>query len=92
VDVLFIVCSEEAKRVSITDVRFGSAMAGDVLENAMTQFFQAMADFYPKVQRDVLTASLETIHRLRDAALIEAKTSLAAQTLSDAPKNAALAN
>lgn len=50
VDVLFILCMDEAKKENVSDESFGRAMAGDALEAAVDAFTEELIDFFPQAQ------------------------------------------
>lgn len=45
VDVLWVLCEEQAKTAGVTDRQFGRAMAGDSIVNATTALVEAVTDF-----------------------------------------------
>lgn len=47
VDVLYVLCKDEADRQGITDEQFGAAMGGDSLEAAVNAFVEELVDFFP---------------------------------------------
>ena len=56
VDVLFVLCAEQAAREGVTDEQFGRALAGDAVEAAAAAFEEAFADFCPSHLRRILRA------------------------------------
>jgi len=50
VDVLYALCQPEAERLSVTDVQFGEAMAGDAIDLATTAMLEDLADFFPQAR------------------------------------------
>lgn len=54
VDVLYALCQPEADRCKISDEQFGESMVGDALENAVDAFMEALADFFPSRQSQML--------------------------------------
>lgn len=47
VDVLYVLCKDEADKQGITDEDFGRAMAGDALGAAADAFVEEFTDFFP---------------------------------------------
>lgn len=56
VDVIFVLCSEQAEKRNVTDEQFGRALGGDALEEATAAFVQAFSDFCPSRLRTILKA------------------------------------
>ena len=56
IDVLYVLCAEQAEKAGVTDEQFGRAMGGDTIEHAATAFEEAFTDFCPSRLRNVLTA------------------------------------
>jgi len=47
VDVLYVLCKDEADAKGVTDVDFGRAMAGDAIDHATDAFLAEFTDFFP---------------------------------------------
>jgi hypothetical protein len=47
VDVMWVLCEEEARKLGVSDEDFGAAMAGDALGNAAEAFVAELIDFFP---------------------------------------------
>lgn len=69
VDVLYVLCQEQADKRGVTDQEFGRALGGDVLEAAGLAFEEAYLLFCPSRTRQILTplltkarAAVETRH------------------------------
>lgn len=54
VNVLYVLCEEQATKSGITDVQFGEAMFGDAIESSATALMDAVADFFPQRKRQLL--------------------------------------
>lgn len=78
VDVVFVLCSEQAATLGITDEQFGAAMAGDALEDAVYAFCEALASFQPKQRREALRAVLKRGREISEKALERATASIEA--------------
>jgi len=47
VDVLYVVCKDQADGAGVTDEQFGRAMGGDAIDAATKAFLEELADFTP---------------------------------------------
>ncbi len=56
VDVMFVLCGEQAAKVGITEEQFFRGLTGDALEAAYEAFRGAFADFSPSHLRKILNA------------------------------------
>jgi hypothetical protein len=54
VNCLFVICQEQAKEAGVSDEQLGSALGGDVFDEAAAAFTQALVDFFPQRRREVL--------------------------------------
>lgn len=71
VDVLFVLCKEEADRLNVSDEDFGRAMAGDSLSRATDAFLAEYTDFFPDPRvraglAKVLEKSRAILHLMMD--------------------------
>ncbi len=67
VDVLYVLCCEQADAQKISDVDFGRAMSGDSLMMAADAFIEAITDFFPNARaRAMLQALLGKGRKVRD--------------------------
>lgn len=67
VDVLYVLCRDEAAAAGVSDEAFGQAMAGDVLELATDAFLAEFTDFFPDPRvRTGIKSVIEKSRRLRD--------------------------
>ena len=76
VDVLYVVCKDQADQAGVTDEQFGQAMAGDVIDAATKALLEELADFTPSPRdraraRKVIDATWKLIDRAQD--LLDAK-------------------
>lgn len=58
VDVLWVLCEEQAQKAGVTDEQFGRALRGDPLEEAGSAFEEAYLLFCPSRTRRVMTPLL----------------------------------
>jgi hypothetical protein len=47
VDVIYVLCRDEAEKLGVSDEDFGCAMAGDAIEHAARAFVEELVDFFP---------------------------------------------
>ena len=59
VDILWVVCEKQAKAAGITDEDFGSALAGDAIEDATRAFLDELVDFFPGARRLFLKKAVD---------------------------------
>lgn len=72
VDVLWILCREQAQKANVTDEQFGQALVGDAVEKATDAMLAAMLDFFPKTKRELLQALADKTKRIREASMRKA--------------------
>ena len=58
IDVLYVVCQEEAEKLGITEKQFGCSFAGPVIQEARNALLEAYAVFHPDPE---LTAKIRVI-------------------------------
>jgi hypothetical protein len=77
VDVLFVLCEEQAGKARVSDEEFGRAMAGDALELAGEAFVDALIDFFPNARvRDNLRKLTAAARKLTDLSLAKVEKKL----------------
>lgn len=59
VDILWVICSHQAKEEEITDIDFGSSMAGEAIEKATSAFLDELVDFFPGAKRLFLKKAVD---------------------------------
>ena len=69
VDVLYVVCKDQADHHGITDEAFGGAMRGDVLAEATDAFLEELAVFFPRQKREILLKMLTKFRAMEGQAL-----------------------
>lgn len=69
VDVLYVICKNEADTKNITDENFGEAMAGDALENATNAFLDELIDFFPAEKKMILRKAINKVNQAEKKAL-----------------------
>lgn len=47
VDMLYVLCQEQAESAGVSDEDFGRALAGEAIERATAVFLEELADFFP---------------------------------------------
>lgn len=53
VDILYVVCKEQAQANGISDEKFGTLLGGDSLEKATDAFLDQLIDFFPQAKRNL---------------------------------------
>ena len=71
VDVLYVVCRDQADGASVTDEQFGRAMGGDAIDAATKVFLEELADFTPSPRdraraRKVIATTWAMIDKAQD--------------------------
>lgn len=74
VDVLWLVCRDQAEGAGIDDVEFGRRLVGDAIDRAVTAFLAALCDFFPPAKRAVMRRILDKIHQVEARTLERAMT------------------
>jgi hypothetical protein len=70
VDVIFVLCSDEAGKLGITDEDFGRSMAGDAILRATDAFLAELVDFFPDPKvRGALQKVIEVSKKIRNVGL-----------------------
>jgi hypothetical protein len=74
VDVLYVLCKDEADKLGVSDEDFGRGLGGDSLELATTAFLEELTDFFPDPRiraglARVMKASRELGGRMMDLAM-----------------------
>ncbi len=73
VDVLYVLCKDDADRLNVTDEEFGRAMWGDAIGQATDAFLAELTDFFPDARvRAGITKVLDAARTLKDRLLTEA--------------------
>lgn len=77
VDVLYVLCKDEADKQGITDEDFGRAMAGDAIEHATHAFLEEFADFFPDPRaRAGIKKMTESARKMRDTIMTHLTTQI----------------
>lgn len=62
VDIIYVLCKEQADKNNISDKDFGRAMAGDSIAQATQAFMEALAAYFPQLEkRTLLKTALKKI-------------------------------
>jgi hypothetical protein len=71
VDVLYVLCKDEADKLGITDEDFGRAMAGDAIGSASDAFLEELTDFFPDPRvRAGMRKVIDAGRKVRDRMLV----------------------
>jgi hypothetical protein len=60
VDLLWVLCEEQAEKHNLTDEQFGCGFRGEAIEEATEALFEALIDFFPPQRRVLLQRVLTT--------------------------------
>jgi len=72
VDVIYVLCQDEADKLGISDEDFGRAMAGDAIEHATNAFLEELTDFFPDPRvRAGLTKVIQAGRKVLDRVMQE---------------------
>ena len=73
VDVLWILCEEQAEKHGMTDEQFGRAFRGNTIEDATDALFEALVDFFPPQRQHLLKKVMEAAKTMgqKERALVE---------------------
>lgn len=67
-DVIFALCRDQAVKDGVSDEAFGSAMAGDPIEDATTALLEELVNFFPETKRPVFALVVSKIKKYRNMA------------------------
>lgn len=81
VDVLWVLCEEQAAQRGVSDVDFGRRMVGAPLEAARPALLRAIVDFFPPRQQAVLAAAVDKIFECSEQMMRRAERLVADGTL-----------
>ena len=65
VDILWVLCEGQAKPSGVTDEDFGSALAGDSIEDATRAFLDELVDFFPGARRLYLKKAVDLARKFQ---------------------------
>lgn len=69
VDVLYVICRDEAKAGDVTDEQFGVGLAGDSLDAATTAMMEELVSFFPPRRRAILRKIIDRMRGLESKQL-----------------------
>jgi hypothetical protein len=72
VDVLWVLCRDQATAANISDAQFGKALIGDPIDQAADKLVEAILDFFPKRRRELLSAVATKFNHLRTLGIDQA--------------------
>ena len=72
VDVLYLLCRQQATAQGVSDEAFGTAMRRNVLVEARNAFTKELVDFFPDGQREMLATLIETIQVVANSLTVQA--------------------
>ena len=68
VDLLWLICEEQANGRKVSDEDFGRGLAGDPIEHATNALLGAVADFFPGRKRSLMQTMISKTATLQEAA------------------------
>jgi len=69
VDVLYVMCRDQAIAKDITDRQFGQRLVGDAIDRATAALLEAITDFFPQSQRLLLSSLARKNREVREKAM-----------------------
>jgi len=81
VDTVWVLVEPQAKAAGLTDEQFGQSLSGDSVDQMATAFMEALTDFFPKRQSDLLKTLLQKQRQLQDALADRAEAELGRLTV-----------
>ena len=69
VDVLWVICREQAIARDVTDIQFGQRLVGDAIDRATAALLEAITDFFPQSQRSLLSSLVQKNKTVREKAM-----------------------
>jgi len=84
VDVLYVVCRDQAGAEGVSDDAFGRLMAGDVIDEATTALLEAMLNFFPKLRRPAIRAAWNRYQELETSATNQIMSRMADKSIDQA--------
>jgi hypothetical protein len=69
VNVIYALCKPEADKQNISDVQFGESLVGDAIDGATKALYEALTDFFPSRQRQLMAKALAKTNQWQDRAL-----------------------
>ena len=85
VDVLFVLCRNQAETRKMSDVDFGRSFDGDTLEAAADALLEEVLNFFPSSRRRVLRATVDKSRELATTMQETAIAKIAALRVTDLP-------
>lgn len=81
VDTIWVLIEPQAKVAGLTDEQFAQSLSGDSLEQATGAFMEALTDFFPKRQSEILKNLLSKQKELQSALADRAQVELSRLTV-----------
>lgn len=84
VTALYVLCRDQAAERNLSDVQFGKAFTGPIIQEATVALLQAVADFFPPARKALLRAIQyhgELLEKLNEAAIAETENPEREQTV-----------
>lgn len=68
-DVLYLVCQDECEKSGISDEQFGESLIGQAIEDAQDAFIEALINFYPPRQAEIMRETQRKVKVAQDKTL-----------------------
>lgn len=72
VDVLWVLCREQAEKQGIKAEQFGKALIGDAIDRAVAAMLESIADFFPRQKRDLIQTVQAKNAKMRELGMAKA--------------------
>jgi len=76
VNIIYVLCSDQAEEAGICDEDFGRAMAGDAIDEATKALLDELVNFSPSLRRPLLTKAMTKMNEVEKRAVELASTKL----------------
>jgi hypothetical protein len=84
VDLLYVLVQEQAQARGISDEDFGAGLGGESIDQAAEALLQAITDFFPRRQREVLQALLAKVDEGMERVVVRIRERVATPQLTAA--------
>ncbi len=81
IDILFLLCEEQAEKLGVSDLDFAKAIDGTIYEDASFKFQEELVDFFPERQKKLLAKLLEQMKKVKQATMTEIEAKMDEQIL-----------
>jgi len=82
-DTIYVICKPQADQRGVSDQDFGRAMAGDVLDRAITALLEDYCDFFPQPKRQVLQKAFAKLREIERTVIAAADQKITDLTIDE---------